>query len=130
MAGQVVDAGLSLLDRQIEDSEGRLCGKVDDLELTVPDDGGPPLVTAILSGPGALAGRMSGRIGAWVESVFRRLHPEVSPQPTRISFGVVKRIDHSVELSIPKGDLGTNLFEAWVRDHVISKIPGAGHEGI
>jgi hypothetical protein len=126
MAGRVLDAGLSLLDRQIEDSDGRLYGKVDDLELLFPDGGGPPVVTAILSGPGALARRIGGRIGAWLESVHARLHPDQAPGPARISFGVVKRIDHSVELSVSKGDLGDHLFEAWVREHVIGKIPGAG----
>ena len=33
------DAGLHLLDRQIIDRDGRLCGKVDDLELTLDETG-------------------------------------------------------------------------------------------
>jgi hypothetical protein len=52
VAGRVLEAGLHLLDRQLVDSDGRLAGKVDDLEIELPE-GGSPLVTAILAGPGA-----------------------------------------------------------------------------
>ena len=45
MAGRVLEAGLQLLDRQLVDRYGRLAGKVDDLELELPEGGGPPLVT-------------------------------------------------------------------------------------
>ena len=36
MGGRVLEAGLHLLGRQLIDSDGRLAGKVDDLELEVP----------------------------------------------------------------------------------------------
>ena len=45
MAGRVLEAGLHLLDRQLVDRDGRLAGKVDDLEFELPE-GGPPVVTA------------------------------------------------------------------------------------
>ena len=64
-AGRVVDAGLHLLDRQVIDPDARNVCKVDDLELTVPEDGGAPYVTAILCGPGVLGRRLGG--------VFRRV---------------------------------------------------------
>jgi hypothetical protein len=123
-----LDAGLSLLDRQIVDKDGMMAGKVDDLELSFPREGdGPPFVTAILSGPGALAGRIGGRLGRWIESVRRRLHPD-EPEPARISFGVVKRIASSVEIAVSAEDLDASRSERWVREHVISRIPGAEHE--
>jgi hypothetical protein len=124
--GRMIDAGLQLLDRQILDSEGWMAGNVDDLELTFPEEGtGPPIVTAILAGPGALARRIGGRLGAWIESVQVRLHPNEQPGPARISFGVVKRFDNHVELSVPKEELEVDLLERWVREHIIEKIPGA-----
>ena len=73
MAGRVLEAGLHLLDRQLVDKDGRLAGKVDDLELELPEGGGPPVVTAILAGPGALSRRLGGRFGAWLEAVANRL---------------------------------------------------------
>ena len=44
-----IDLGLGLLDHQIVDSEGRRCGKVDDLELAGIAEG-RPVVTELLVG--------------------------------------------------------------------------------
>ena len=96
MAGRVLEAGLHLLDRQLVDSDGRLAGKVDDLELELPEGGGPPLVTAILAGPGALSRRVGGRFGAWLEAVANRLRDGDDRRPARVAFGVVKRIGSAV----------------------------------
>jgi hypothetical protein len=121
-----IDAGLQLLDRQILDSEGWTAGNVDDLEFTFPEEAaGPPILTAILAGPGGLARRIGGRLGAWIESVHTRLHPSEHPGPARIPFGVVKRFDDHVEVAVPKSDLEIDRFERWVRERIISKIPGA-----
>jgi sporulation protein YlmC with PRC-barrel domain len=125
-SGKIFDAALHLLDRQILDMNGRYSGNVDDLELTFPEDGsGPPIVTAILAGPGALAHRIGGRLGAWIESVHRRLHPEEIPGPARIGFGVVKKIDNHIEVSVEEKELAVDLFQRWTRDRIIGKIPGA-----
>ena len=126
MAGRSLDAALQLLDRQLVDSDGRLAGTVDDLELTFPEGGGPPLVTAILAGPGALSRRIGGRFGAWLEAVANRLRGGDDRRPARVSFAVVKRIGSAVELSVPKAELETNRLETWTRDHLIGKLPGAG----
>jgi hypothetical protein len=126
MSGRVLEAGLQLLDRQLIDKDGRLAGKVDDLELAVPSGGGPPVVTAILSGPGALSRRIGGRFGAWLEAVANRLRDGDDRRPARVSFGVVKRIGSAVELSVAKADLESNRLEAWTRDHLIGHLPGAG----
>jgi hypothetical protein len=126
VAGRTLEAALQLLDRQLVDRDGRLAGKVDDLELTFPDGGGPPLVTAILAGPGALSRRVGGRLGAWLEAVANRLRDGDDQRPARVSFGVVKRVDSAIHLSVPKAELETNRLEAWTRDHLIGKLPGAG----
>jgi hypothetical protein len=107
-----MDAGLRLLDRQLIDSQGKLAGKVDDLELTPSRDDSEVLyVTAILAGPGALAGRLGGRLGHWPAS------------PSRWSRRSAPRSD----LWVPKSELETNRLEEWVREHATSKIPGAEH---
>jgi sporulation protein YlmC with PRC-barrel domain len=126
--GRTIDAALDLLDRQIVDRDGRLSGKVDDLELSAPEDGdgGAPTVTAILAGPGALAHRLGGRLGRWVESVHARLHPSSAPEPARIPIGVVKGVGSTVQLSVAKGDLELSRFEDWVRERFVGRIPGAG----
>jgi sporulation protein YlmC with PRC-barrel domain len=122
--GQTIDAGLQLLDRQIVDVEGRMAGKVDDLELAyATEPGAPPSVVAILAGPGALSHRLGGRLGLWLDSAQRRLADD--PAPAQISFGVVKRIGNHLELSVARDELGVMRFERWVRDRIIARIPGA-----
>jgi len=125
MAGRVLDAGLHLLDRQLVDKNGRLAGKVDDLELTFPEGGGPPQVTAILAGPGALSRRLGGRFGAWLEAVANRLRDGDDDHPARIPFAVVKQIGSAIDLSVAKAELETDRLEAWTRDRIIGKLPGA-----
>jgi hypothetical protein len=127
MAGRILDAGLRLLDRQLIDADGRPAGKVDDLELEFPDGGGPPVVTAILAGPGALGRRLGGRFGAWLEAVTNRLREGDDRRPPRIPFAFVTRIDNAVDLSVGREELETDRLERWTREHVIGKIPGARH---
>src|SRR5919197_5501155 len=100
MAGRSLDAGLRLLDRQLIDRDGMLAGKVDDLELTASEEDPRVLfVTAILAGPGALAGRLGGRLGHWMERISARLRGD-SDRPARIAFEAVKTIGTSVDLSV------------------------------
>ena len=127
-AGRTIFAGRELLDHQIVDADGRMAGKVDDLELERPTESDSlPVVTAILTGPGALAGQFGRRFGPWLASVRERLHPEASPAPARIPFGVVKRVEEHVEVSLARDELENNRGEEWAREVVVRKIPGSGH---
>lgn len=125
-AGRTMYAGLALLDRQIDDVTGRHLGKVDDLELTA-DDQGELVVTALLSGPGALAARFSGRGGRILLALWRLLHPDGDPLPVRTSFGAVASIEPRVRLTLPAAEVDFDRTEGWVRRHVIEAIPGADH---
>ena len=51
MTGRVFYAGLELLDHQLRDRDGRLCGNVDDLEIERSPDTGELYVTAFRIGP-------------------------------------------------------------------------------
>jgi hypothetical protein len=125
---RTLDAALHLLDRQLVDRDERLVGNVDDLELEVPDDGGLPVIVAIVSGPGALADRIGGRLGrSWAE-----LHRRISPggpavDPDLVPFSAVTKVASAVHLDAQAEDLEANASERWVRDHIIAKIPGADH---
>ena len=107
------------------DSNERMAGNVDDLELTFSADGGPPVVTAILAGPGALARRIGGRIGGTIASIHERLQERGVEGPARISFGVVTSIGSDVRLSVSRKDLEVHRFERWARDTIIARIPGS-----
>ncbi|HEY6592104.1 MAG TPA: hypothetical protein VI751_13900 [Actinomycetota bacterium] len=84
------------------------------------------MVTAILAGPGALARRIGGRLGAGLEALANHLREGDDRRPARVSFAVVKRIGSAVELSVPRAEPETNRLEAWTRDHLIAHLPGAG----
>jgi sporulation protein YlmC with PRC-barrel domain len=118
--------GFHLLDRQIVDRDGLLVGKVDDVEFSDDD---PPRVVALLLGPQPLGQRMGGWLGRVVSDVARRLHPDSEPIPTRIAYELVARVDTAVRLRIPRGDLPEPSLEAWLREHVIERIPGAFRAG-
>jgi sporulation protein YlmC with PRC-barrel domain len=122
--GRTVDAGLDLLDRQLVDPDGRMAGNVDDLELRIPSEGGRPVVTAILAGPGALAERLGGRPGRVIAAVHHRLQDREVEGPSRIDFGVVSSIGSDVRVTVSREDLPTMRVEAWARDTIISHIPG------
>jgi sporulation protein YlmC with PRC-barrel domain len=117
-----LDAALELLDRQLVDKDGRLAGKVDDLELTDPGDGlEQPRVTAILTGPDALAGRLHARFGRWLQGVVLRLLARQGP--ARVPLEQVQAIGSSIELRVAAGRLDTG--QGWAR-RLIGRLPGAG----
>jgi hypothetical protein len=129
-AARVLHLALSLLDRQLVDSDGRACGKVDDLELepmpSEPD--GPLYVTAIHCGPGALLTRLGARrTGAWLERVARL--SDDGEDRGRVAIAKVRDIGNHVTVSVRRNDLATYNGERWVRDHVITHIPGSQHAG-
>lgn len=86
-------------------------GKVDDLELTGPGDGGAPVVTAILwRGATALGPRLGGRLGTWWLAIGRRLQPLDDPYPVRIPFEDVTALERQrLTVRRPAADYGTWL---------------------
>jgi hypothetical protein len=121
-----LDAALQLLDRQLVDRDGWLVGKVDDLELAEQQDGSL-LVTAILTGPGALGPRFPGVLGRAILALWHRLSDDADPQPGRIEFAAVRSLGSAVTLSIAMRALPSRALERWARDRIIGKLPGAGH---
>ncbi|HKX70422.1 MAG TPA: hypothetical protein VJM75_04305 [Acidimicrobiales bacterium] len=116
--------GLELLDRQIVDRHGRLAGKVDDVELTAPEGGGAPLVTALVSGRGALAQRLGGRIGRVTAALSRRLIPEHG-DPGRIWIGHVSGIGNHIDVAGDADQLATHAVERALRSAIVARIPGS-----
>ncbi len=127
-AGRQVWAVLELLDRQLVDRDGRLVGKVDDVEFDVPDDPGAlPQVSALLAGLGALANHIGGDTGAALAAAERRLAERRDRHPSRVDIATVREIGSAIELDADGEELDTNRGERWVRDVIIDNIPGAGH---
>jgi sporulation protein YlmC with PRC-barrel domain len=131
MPEDTVLLGLDVLDRQLIDSDGRLCGKVDDLVLEKPSDqerGSAPVVTHILAGPGALGDRLHGWMGRIARMTWRRINPDVETSSIQLPWSVVAKVDREVHLTVSSREEGLEDVEDWVSAHLISKIPGAESE--
>jgi hypothetical protein len=114
-----------LLDLMLSDTEERPSGRVEDLEFD--DSGERPVLTALLSGAPALADRLGGRLGAWVRSVYGRLHESKHADPIRVSLEEVQNINGRVDLRVSRSDLGIGRLDAWIVDTFIGHLPGADH---
>jgi sporulation protein YlmC with PRC-barrel domain len=110
------DAGFWLLDDQIIDSQGRRCGRVDDVEFK-GRAGGKTELSAILVGPGAFVGRLPG----WMRRIASRV---LSDRTVEVPWREVKDIDSAVHLKRPAGDIGLGLGDDEVGVFV-KKLPGA-----
>jgi hypothetical protein len=121
-SGRAYDAAFEILDRQLVDVQGRLAGKVDDLGFRF--GGAAAYVDTIHSGPGAIAQQVGGKTGRWLAASYRQLR-EGRDEPSTLSFGVVAAIGPELTLSVDRDGLDVMTLERWVRDHFISKIPGA-----
>jgi len=118
--GLVLDARLHLLDRQILDVDGVPVCTVDDLEVhgidgsDRPDGSQQAVVTSLLSGAVLATRILGGRPPA------SRWH--------RIRWTHVVDVGTTVKLGVHGSELDVTWTERWVRDHVISRIPGGSHD--
>ena len=105
-----------VLDQQLFDRKHEKCGKVDGLGLEVRD-GEAPRVAYIEMSTQALARRISPRLA-------RLFHAP----PFRLPWSAVESVDVSVHVDIDANDHPEAFsVETWLRDHVITKIPGNAH---
>ena len=118
--GRQLDLHLQLLDRQVQDRDGRMICKVDDLEFDL-DETGRPYVTAILIGPRGL--------GRWVAAVAARLATPDQLQVPQIDFAQVTDIGSAITIARAADELHVAPLEDWVDHYIVARIPGSRHEG-
>ncbi|GAA3836782.1 hypothetical protein [Nocardioides panacisoli] len=94
------DAALHLLDRQIVARDGRLVGKVDDVELTVDPDGAL-VPTGLLVGGAALLPRFGGRLGSWLSARHEQIAVARADRTTPyvVDIGLVDGVSSEVHVS-------------------------------
>ncbi len=124
-----LSARISLLDNQIVDRDELPIGRVDDLELSVPDGRGPPRVNALLTGSQALGDRLGGAVGAIMARISRRLRsPSASPAPARLDPDLIEDLEPLLKLKVPLRELDEVAgLERWLAENVVEKLPGGGH---
>ncbi|MCU1365106.1 MAG: hypothetical protein JWN39_745, partial [Ilumatobacteraceae bacterium] len=119
---RVLHATLDLLDRQLLDRDGILCGNVDDLEIDRDETTGEVYVTALLTGPGILAYRLGARrFGRWTQRANRRIHDDDAPgvleDRTRIPIELAQQIGPSISVALDAKDLAAHDAERWTLHH-------------
>jgi sporulation protein YlmC with PRC-barrel domain len=109
----VLDLGLGVLDHQLVDSEGRNCGKVDDLELEGLSSGEPE-VSAILVGGNAWRGR--GRWG--------RLAAALGGRAVHVPWSEVDEVSSVVKLKRPARELRLGRGDDRAA-RIVERLPGS-----
>jgi sporulation protein YlmC with PRC-barrel domain len=104
-----IDLGLGILDHQLVDSDGRRCGKVDDLELDGLD------VKAIVVGGSGWAGR--GRLGRLTARLARG-------RAVLVPWDAVGSVDDAVRLDKPAAELRLGRGDDRAR-RLVERIPGS-----
>lgn len=122
--GAELALNLRLLDHQIMGPEGELLGNVDNLLMEEVD--GHWFVASLMTGPAAAAQRQGGRMGRWVEAIWRRMHPDADPVPVAVPLRHVTKVDSAVHVdeSAARALAQTQGIELWLRENVISRLPG------
>jgi hypothetical protein len=117
-------ANLHLLDRQLVDRDGALCGNVDDVELAETPEGAL-IVVGLRSGSGALVRRLGARLlGDWLERAHKGVDDD-GRDHTVVPLARVAEIGPNIRISLDRTELASEHVERWVRDHIIEHIPGA-----
>jgi sporulation protein YlmC with PRC-barrel domain len=115
--------GQAVLDQQVTDRRGELMGKVDGIVLELRP-GQPPRVARLVIGGGTAAHRVHPRFGAWLVRWRRRFGPS-HDEPLEVPWSKVLKIGIDVQVDLDAKRTTAWAWEAWVHDHIISRIPGA-----
>ena len=117
-----LNLGTLVLDRSLLDSRGKRAGKVDDLLLELPDDGGPPVVAAIVTGPLALTERAPRPLPACLRLLYR-LAGVREPRPAHVAWQHVTSIDVAVHLDLEREAAGLDTLARAVAHRFIDWLP-------
>ena len=108
-----------IMDSLLETSDKRKSGRVADIVVERRDDG-QLVLTHIVTGPQALAGRVSPRL----RSLFRFvLHDRYEH---RIPLSEVENFGPTLQLRGKSRDYPLERSERWIADHILRWIPGSG----
>lgn len=115
-----------VLDKQIVDRKQVKMGKVDGLVIAL-QDGEAPRVACLEIGAVALARRLGSRIGRWASHLGERLGGAQHREPYRVPWTKVRdvRTEGDIDLDLSVEETPVFNWQAWLRDHVITRIPGA-----
>lgn len=109
-----------ILDSQLETSDHVEIGRVADVAVELQKDG-TLVLTHIITGPQALAGRVSLRLKALFRFVLRD-HFE-----HRIPMSEIKEFGPTLYLRGKAEQYAVGQSERWIANHILRWIPGSGN---
>jgi hypothetical protein len=112
-----------LLDKPVLDEERRNVGRVDGVVLELRR-GGPPVISAFEIGGRVWARRIHPRLATWAVALARRW-PAAGNGVTRFAMRDVRNTGITVSVKCDGRPTPALAWENWLREHVISRIPGA-----
>lgn len=111
-----------VLDRVVVDRDGQHMGRVDGLALELRD-GAPPRVSHVVIGAEPAMRRVARWLGRLAEALGRWTG-EATRGPTCVPWAVVTIVGKYVQLDVEAEDTSALALELWLREHVVSKVPG------
>ena len=112
-----------LLDKQLVDREGEALGRVDGIVMSYTADE-PPRITHFELGAQTLARRLPQPFRRALAWLARRLTPR-GEDPYRIDVTRIIRLGRTIQIDIDGARSAARETERWVRDHIITRIPGS-----
>jgi len=111
-----------ILDSQLMSHDEIEIGRVADIEVELHDDGSLTL-THVITGPQALAGRISWRLKAVFCWILRDRFEQ------RIPLSEIEQFGPTLYLHGNARDYAVGQSERWLAAHILRWIPGSGHLG-
>ena len=109
-----------IIDSQLETREKRRIGRVSDIEAIWQEDG-TLVLSSLVIGPQALAGRIASPIRSIVRFVLRDRFDHRIPLDDVEDFGPTLRLRGSA------ADYPVGQSDTWIANHILRWIPGSGH---
>ena len=108
-----------LVDQQLETSDQREIGRVADVQAEWRADGSLVL-THLVTGPQALAGRVASRLRPVVRLMLRDRFEHA------IALDEIEAADLTLRLRGTAAEYPVGQSERWIVDHILRFIPGSG----
>jgi len=112
-----------VLDTQLIDRDGEPMGRVDGIIMSWHPDAAPRITHLELGGV-TLARRLPRRLRGAADWLARRLSPR-NGDPHRIEVARIVRLGKRIELDLDASRSAAHASERWVRDHIVTRIPGS-----
>jgi hypothetical protein len=116
-----------VLDKQLLDRDGKPVGRVDGIILVLGSSTTPPRVTQIEAGITTLAKRVQPRLADWCRSIARKWGLRRG-RSVRIAWAKIELIEKELKLDLTAERSELLVWERWLRDHVIRRIPGGARK--